>query len=193
MGLKTSAAAALVGITLLGGVGIASAATSSNTTTPSTPASAAPAAPDCHGVYDGEWPDVFNGRPANLDAGGTGGVYLWHDNDGWHLRVTHNGHDEALFAGTISTPGEITYQRVQDEKADKTSVGPFGHVLAFRFTNYGYMDGVDFQTTCAPRITFDLEAGTDEGHLHQIGTERIFVGHADSNPTSNPFTAQRAG
>jgi hypothetical protein len=135
---------------------------------------------------------VFNGRPANLDAGDKGGVYLWHDSDGWHLRVTHNGHDEAVFAGVISTPGQMTVQRVQDEKDDKTFVGPQDHVLAFRFTNYGHMDGVDLQTTCASRINFDLKAGTDEGHLHQIGTERLFLGHGDAHPTSNPFVAERA-
>ena len=28
------------------------------------------------------------GRPDSLDAGDAGAVYVWHDEDGWHVRTT---------------------------------------------------------------------------------------------------------
>jgi hypothetical protein len=101
---------------------------------------------------DNHWPASIQGRPMGLDAGDTGGAYLWHDGDGWHLRVTHKGDHERTFAGAIATRGKLAFQRVADERADKAGVTGGGHVLWFRFHNYGRIDGVDFRSTCAPSI-----------------------------------------
>ena len=188
MSMKTNIATLVAAGTLVAGVGVAAAGTSGSTGSSAqrtVPASSS-AAERCPG-HDGEWPDAANGRPKSLDAGDTGGVYMWHDADGWHLRVTHKGHAERIFSGRITTPGTISAQRVRDEKADKVVVGPNGHTLEFRFTNYGAIDGVDFHTTCAPRLNVSLRSDGAK-----VPVERIFIGHAGSHPLSDPFTIQRA-
>ena len=38
---------------------------------------------------DGHWPRSVQGVPTLFHAGGRAGDYIWHDANGWHLRVTH--------------------------------------------------------------------------------------------------------
>jgi len=213
--VKHGIISAAVGASLLGGVGVgavvsgggattlvsAPAAATLTATTPAAPVAtttgpaattartAAPAAPgDCSVRDDGEWPDSAASRPARLDAGDTGGVYLWHDDAGWHLRVTHKPGDKRVYKGVLTTSGRFAdADAVALERNDQLRVGPSAHVLSFRFVNYGHIDGVDFHTECAPRMTFSLEA---DGH--QLGTERVLVGHSSTNPTSVPFTVEQA-
>src|SRR5579871_6393390 len=101
---KMLLAGSLVGVSLVAGVvaGLPSGAlTSGSSTSPTTAPAASVAAPSsasastsgCDTNRDDAWPDVANGVPAGFDAGDTGGVYLWHGPDGWHLRVTHRGDD----------------------------------------------------------------------------------------------------
>ncbi|MHB8671759.1 MAG: hypothetical protein ACYDAD_14565 [Acidimicrobiales bacterium] len=191
MNLKRSIAATLAGATLLGGAGVAggslSAAAATNTTPTAGTTSPAPPQPACKDQRDGEWPDFATGRPKGLDAHDRGGVYMWHNEDGWHLWVTHRGDDKRVYTGTIATSGTLTAQRVHDERSDKVWVGPKDHELHFRFVNYGFVDGVDFQTRCAPSIKVSVQA---DGH--ELGTERVYIGHGDTNPTSVPFSIQRA-
>lgn len=185
MSLKSNIATLVVAGTLVAGVGVAAATTTGSSSSGPSASSGATSA-DCNG-RDGAWPAEVNGRPKGFDAGDTGGVYLWHDNDGWHLRVTHKGHAERVFSGTISTPGRIFAERVHDERADRLSVGPNRHELSFRFTNYGYIDGVDFRTACAPKLVVNLRS---DGRSLPI--ERIFIGRDGSHPLSDPFVIQRA-
>src|SRR2546423_14595351 len=56
---------------------------------------------------DGHWPASGQGRPSTLQDGASQGVYAWHDNDGWHLRVTHPGHDKVVFTGRIESSARI--------------------------------------------------------------------------------------
>ena len=85
----------------------------------------------------------MTGRP-RLDPG----VTLWHDANGWHVRVTHNAIHDRVFSGVIHTSGTLTdVHSVRLEKNDYVKVGSGGHTLAFRFNNYGGVDGFDFTTT----------------------------------------------
>src|SRR5207302_943048 len=69
MNTKSTIATAVVGVTVLGGVAVASAA----------PRTASTAADDCSIGHDGPWPASVQGRPRGFDAGDKGGVYMWHD------------------------------------------------------------------------------------------------------------------
>ncbi|HEX7522520.1 MAG TPA: hypothetical protein VF441_10745 [Acidimicrobiia bacterium] len=132
------------------------------------------------------WPASVQGRPIGLNAGDTGGVYLWHDGSGWHLRVTHKGDHEHSFTGAIATKGNLAVRRVADEQADKAGVTGGGHALWFRFQNYGRMDGIDFRSTCAPSIHIELR-----GDGHNLPASRVFVGRNDTHPANVPFTIAR--
>ena len=173
MSTKSNVAAIVAAATLAAGVGVAGADVAS-TPQPATCST------------DGHWPAATDGRPAGLDAGDRGGVYLWHDDGGWHLRVTHHGHDERTFSGTVTTTGTISAQRVKDERSDHVRVGPDGHELRFVFTNYGWMDGVDFTTRCAPALRVSVQ-----GDGHELPASRIFLGRREVHPLSDPFTIQR--
>jgi hypothetical protein len=198
---KALLAGSIVGVSLLAGVvaGLPSGAFSggsgstSNTNAPSTAptpvASSAPASRSgtCDATVDDQWPDKANGRPAGLDANDLGGVYLWHDQDGWHLRVTHRGDDAKVLTGTIWTGGTFGKPTpVKLEKDDKVAVGPENHVMTFRFVNYGGIDGIDFTTHCADALHINFKV---DGH--ELALDRVFVGHTSFHPLSMPFVIDR--
>ncbi len=195
---KMLLAGSLVGVSLVAGVvaGLPSGAlTSGSSTSPTTapaasvpaPSSASASTSGCDTNRDDAWPDVANGVPAGFDAGDTGGVYLWHGPDGWHLRVTHRGDNGRVYTGTIWTAGTIDHvEPVKLEKDDRVATGPAAHVLTFRFVNYGAIDGVDFTTHCADGLHIDLKV---DGH--ELAMERVFVGHTSYHPTTMPFVIRR--
>lgn len=155
------------------------------------PASAAtapkPKGEQCRGARDDEWPDWVNGKPAGFDAGDNGGVYVWHDGAGWHLRVTHKTDDQKVFAGEVRTRGELVdVQGVALEKGDRLEVTHDRHELRFRFRNYGHIDGLDFRTVCAPALAMRFAA---DGH--RLPADRVVIGHEDRHPDHDPFRIQR--
>jgi hypothetical protein len=146
-----------------------------------------PAATASSHVY-GVWPGQANGQPKDLKAGSPKGFYLWHSSKGWHLEVTHPGKSHVVFAGTISTDGALSYQRIKDEPRDVTKLGPHGHVLSFAFSNYGFLDGVHFETAKATKLVFHL---TIDGH--KAGVEAVEIGAKSLHPDKVPFTIDRTG
>jgi hypothetical protein len=175
---RTSLAVTTAGLLGVGAwAGLAPAAGA--TTVPAVTAVASPAA-------DGMWPAQVNGHPAQLRIGAEIGYYIWHDNGGWHMEVTHPGRYHAVFSGWVTTDGTLRVQRVDDERNDLTRVGPHRHQLSFVFNNYGYLDGVHFETHGAQELTF---------HLYldgvPVGAEHVFIGHADMHPTHVPFAIDR--
>jgi hypothetical protein len=138
-------------------------------------------------VDDGNWPLFADGRPPRLDAGDAAGDYLWHDSDGWHLRVTHQNDHHQLWSGVLTTTGTFSdVSAVKLERNDHFTVGPEKHAIAFRFNNYGGIDGLDFRTHCAPGIHFNLRA---DGAL--VNPTEVIIGHGDDNPPMVPFTIRR--
>ena len=134
----------------------------------------------------GALPAWVEGQPAGVHVRGAAGDYLWHDANGWHLRVTHRTTNKMVFAGRITASSPITFTRVRDERRDKTVLSSDGKTLTFRFVNYGGIDGVDFTDACATTTTFGFAI---DGH--KAATNRVFVGAHSSRPTSNPFTITR--
>ena len=181
----------LTSAVLLGG-GAAFAATQSpaGPTTATATAASDPTVGSCLPPgHDDAWPDDVQGRPGRFDAGDLGGVYAWHDHDGWHLRVTHHNDDRAVFTGTIVTRGRlVNVTGVALEPGDTVKIGPNGHELRFSFQNYGHIDGVDFHTERAPALGVSVQRGDNE-----LPADRVFLGDHESHPARDPFRIARTG
>ena len=84
---------------------------------------------------------------------------MWHDQNGWHIRVTHHKYNRRSFGGQITTAGTFTgVKPVHLEKNDKFAVSADKHVITFSFKNHGCIDGLNFYTKCAPSITFGFQS-----------------------------------
>ena len=131
-------------------------------------------------------PDVVLGSPA-VKAHDPQGIYVFHNGD-WQLRVTHPGNAKVVFAGVITASREITLRTRHLEKRDKVTFSNHHKTVAFRFTNYGAIDGLSLNTHCAENITFKLWI---DGKLAPVAN--IFEGKDKiAGETSNPFTVQRS-
>ena len=165
--------------------GVSAAATAPTTATP--PAPAPSTNPRCDDERDGTWPLWVQGKPDSFEAGATGGVYMWHDRDGWHVRVTHATDDKTTFTGTLQTVGTfVGVKPIALEQNDALQVGSSGHAVTFKFENYGHIDGFDFHTSCAPSIAVSLARGG-----HRLPADRIFIGDHKAHPASDPFRIRR--
>ncbi len=113
---------------------------------------------------------------------------VWHDANGWHVRVTHNALHDRVFSGVVETRGALTdVTAVGLERNDHVKVGPGKHTIAFRFNNYGGTDGFDFTTSCAPSLKFLFLSNG-----HKVPTAKISVGSTGAHPRHNPFKITRA-
>ncbi len=132
----------------------------------------------------GVWPAAAEGRPTAAKPGMTG-VALWHDKYGWHLRESEAGRDRAVFAGTISTDGKLVSVRRHLEGGDVT-VRPGPHSEAYRFTNYGGLDGIDFGVACGSgfRLTAFLDG-------HPVPASHIVIGAHNVHPSSQPIVIKK--
>jgi len=181
MGFKVLAAASVAAATLLGAAGAASAV-GAPTPTPNPPTTCG---------TDSHWPGYVQGRPDGFDAHDNG-VYLWHKPEGgWALRVSHpllpGGANDVNFTGRIASQGTIgNVKRVRNEPADRVTVSPNGHVLSFRFDNHGWIDGVDFTTSCTPALVVGLEA---DGQ--RVEPRFIHLGDNKVHPRTDPFRIRR--
>lgn len=209
MKIRTGIISVITGMSLLAGGGVAllaggssaapvsatllSAPVTSSAAAPvvaaPTPTSPAPAPICLTSADDGRWPLFADGRPVGLDAGGPAADYLWHDADGWHLRVTHQNDHHQVWTGVLTTTGTFAdVDAVRLEHNDYVTVGPDKHTLYFRFNNYGGIDGFDFRTHCAPGIRFDLRA---DGAV--VNPTEVIIGHGQHNPAKVPFSILRQG
>jgi hypothetical protein len=167
-GLMTAALVGMSATSAFASTGIASTG-ASTTACPSTGRS-------------GAWPAVADGAPAR-----DGGVRVWHDTAGWHVRVTHDTLHDRVFTGEIVTTGTlIDVHAVRLEKNDYIKAGPGGHKLYFRFNNYGGVDGFDFATHCAPWLAFGFRT---DGRL--VPLSHISVGASAFHPKHDPFVIRR--
>jgi hypothetical protein len=135
---------------------------------------------------NGHWPASVQGVPKVFKAGARAGDYIWHDRNGWHLRVTHAGSRGVVFSGVIRSSAPLTATGVKLEKNDHFTVSADLKSISYRFVNYGHIDGIDFKTSCAKQLSF---RGAMAGHLLPIG--RIWVGARGLHPLQNPFIVRR--
>jgi hypothetical protein len=171
--LSTLAGAIVVGGSVVG-TGVAGASTALSTTTTTT------AKCDTHA-----WPAAAEGRPPAAKVGMTG-VALWHDADGWHLRVSEAGPDRAVFTGVVSTDGLLVSVRRHLEGGDIT-LSPGPHSVVYRFTNYGGVDGIDFGALCGStiRVTAFMNG-------RPVPVSHVVIGSGDTHPASQPIVIHRA-
>ena len=168
----------LIGLLALTAAIVAPAATLAATPTAST------AAATC---TDGHWPASVQGVPTAWHVGGAAGDYVWHDATGWHLRVTHRGTGKVVFSGKIVASAPITSAvAVHLEGSDSIALSADKLTLTYRFSNYGKIDGLNFRTDCARRVSF---AGSMGASRLPIG--RIWVGRGNHHPLQNPFAVVR--
>ena len=179
-----SAAAGLaVASVLTAGALPASAATASPSGTASGTTASGTTASGCP---TGRLPGYLLGQPKALKPGAAAGDYLWHDAHGWRLAVTHPGHGQVIFTGTISASRPIRFTRVDDERQDVITTSSNHEVLHLRFVNHGYLDGVAFQADCAKDVRFSLQING-----HEASPARVDLGVHSVHPTRNPFLVER--
>jgi hypothetical protein len=135
---------------------------------------------------DGHWPAGVQGVPTLWHAGAAAGDYLWHDATGWHLRVTHRGTGRVVFSGRIVASAPMTAAPVRLEAGDLFAFSADHLTLTYRFVNHGRVDGLNFRTDCARRITV---AGGMDGS--KLGVARIWIGRGNHHPLENPFVITR--
>ena len=179
--MKRIAAVGAIATTLVVGGSAGAFAASTPSTAPGgstgvTPSTCLP------GGHDDSWPVWADGNP-----GRSAGVTVWHDSNGWHVRVTHNAIHDRVFSGEIVTKGALVdVTAVRLEKNDHLVVGTGQHSIRFRFNNYGGVDGFDFATKCAPALGFGF---LSDGHV--VPTGRISIGAAARHPEHDPFVIAR--
>jgi hypothetical protein len=147
----------------------------------STPASAA----DSAGCSTGNLPAVVQGNP-NVKAGQVGGAYLWHDSDGFHLRVTHANSSKMIVNVRFDATSFSTFKPVALERADTLTMTGDGKTVSLRFANYGKIDGVDFSADCSKRLRVDVSFNG-----HRATTRQVKLGAHRTSPTSVPFVIER--
>jgi len=117
-----------------------------------------------------------------------GAAYLWHDSYGWKLRVTHPSGSRMLVTGTIPASRGIGHLRTFHlERGDAVTLSSDGHTLAFRMTNVGHLDGVDFTAECSPTMRVNVRVNGAEAKPTQV-----WLGAHKVHPTSVPFAIQRS-
>ena len=111
-------------------------------------------------------PASVEGAPASFGPGAATGLYVWHTQKGWRVRLTHNiARTDPAKPVLIEVRGRITSTRaltgvrtirLEDKQAGEwVSVHrPKRKVMEFRFVNGGFVDGVDFRAGCSGKLTF---------------------------------------
>lgn len=121
-------------------------------------------------------PDIVaDGRPA--------GYYIWHNENGWHLRTHGPDLDEHHFTARIHTDGTFrSVEGVTLEDRDYYVVADRGHALGINFHTYNGVDGMNFRLDGSSCIRFNLMLDGQP-----IPTDQIFLGKDKDNPDQNPF------
>jgi hypothetical protein len=156
------------------------------TTTTST-AGASPSATTTNTCDRAPWELRVQGRPHHLDGGDRGGVYVWHDTNGFHLRVTHRTTERVVFSGVVTSSAPMRMEPVKLEYGDVAHLSPDHRDIAFAFSNHGHIDGIDFHTDCARTLTVS--------HLYadvrRLSANRVYLGATKVNPAHVPFVVHR--
>jgi hypothetical protein len=142
---------------------------------------------DAPACSTGRLPNVVMGSP-DVKPGQALGVYLWHGSNGYSLRATHPGHAKVVIAGRLSASNGFSHvTKVAFEKADWLKISADHKQLTFRFTNYGYIDGINLAADCSRLIRVNIQINGAAASPRQVK-----LGAHRSNPTSNPFTIERS-
>jgi hypothetical protein len=134
------------------------------------------------------WTGHVQGRPSAFQAGGTDGYYVWHDDNGLHLRTTDSS-GVFHYTGVIHTDGTfVDVNPVKLEADDKIDVLDGGKTIRFDFVTAEGIDGVDFRVDGGNRVRFALRRDGSP-----IDASNIFLGEDSVHPKHNPFSIHRDG
>jgi hypothetical protein len=93
---------------------------------------------------------VLQGQP-DMSAGQGMGYWLWHDDDGIHLRTTTRGR-EHIFSGVLRTGENAQFTDVQEVRLDHRHhnqdgvvTSDDGRTIRFHFHTWDGTDGIDFR------------------------------------------------
>lgn len=132
------------------------------------------------------WPGNLEGKPDELRSGDARGYFIWHDNQGMHLRTTTKGH-EHVYTGVIRTDGRfVEVDEYRTEANDHIRVSRDRDTIWFKFSTAGGLDGLNFRVRGGEKVHFDLYV---DGH--QINRQQIFLGDNGHHPRDNSFTIHR--
>lgn len=182
--LTAASGAVTLAVSLLAGptAGVANASTS----TPSTKTVAA-VSPTSAACDRAPWELKVQGRPHNFDGGDRGGVYLWHNTTGFHLRVTHRTDERVIYTGVVTSSAPMRMEPVRLERGDYVRLSSDHRTIRFAFANHGHIDGINFHTDCARALTVShLRAG-----LHRLPASRVYLGVTKAHPAHVPFVVHR--
>ncbi|HVU74135.1 MAG TPA: hypothetical protein VHE83_14315 [Mycobacteriales bacterium] len=136
----------------------------------------------------GDLSSDVKGKPTTLAPGAAQGTYIY--NTGvWHLRVTHPKNpatDPVVFSGIITSDRPMKLHRFHLERTDAVALSKDGKTLTYVFYNYGALDGLDIDTHCSPKVTFNTSVANA-----QESTSEIYLGAAGVHPATNPFDETR--
>jgi hypothetical protein len=127
-------------------------------------------------------PDPQTEGTPDLNHDSPTGYYIWHNDDGFHLR-THGPNAEHDFVAYLRTNG--TFENVDPvrlEDGDRVEVLDGGQLLEMHFHTFDATDGVNFTVRGGERLRFSLRL---DGAL--APTDQIFLGNARRHPATNPF------
>jgi len=134
----------------------------------------------------GHWPADVQGKPGNLQPLGPTGLYVWHDDSGWSIAVTHSSKTHVTFTGRITTDGQLYGTERRTESNDHVVFSESANAVAFKFQNYGGIDGIHFKTKCANRLTFSASLNGQTLKFSQV-----FIGSNAHHPGGVPFVVRR--
>ncbi|MDQ6671675.1 MAG: hypothetical protein M3069_13160 [Chloroflexota bacterium] len=137
-------------------------------------------------------PAAFAAEPAatvqgarTIDNDSPTGYYLWHSEDGFHLR-THGPGARHDFDAVLRTRGTFeNVDVVKLEDGDHVDVLDGGHELAIHFHTYDFTDGVNFTVRGGDKVRLDLKLDDKVAPTYQI-----FIGANAHQPMNNPFTIE---
>ena len=128
---------------------------------------------------------VGDGAP-DLNHDSPTGYYIWHDDNGFHLR-THGPNARHDFDARLHTDGTFEdVDVVHLESRDGVQVIDGGHELVIHFKTFDATDGVNFRVRDGDTLRFALRLDD-----RLIGTNHIFLGPNGDHPNRNPFVLHR--
>ena len=81
----------------------------------------------------------------------------------------------------------MLFRSVKLEKGDIAALSADKKTLTFKFADYGFIDGVDFHTDCAP----SLKVSNLKANGKALPTGRVYLGAHRKHPSKIPFIINR--
>ena len=132
------------------------------------------------------WPERFEGRPEQFEAGGDSAYYIWHADDGVHLSTTGPG-PRRHFHAVVRTDGEFEdIDQLRLDPGDRYVVRDGGKTLVVDFTTYDHTDNIRWRVAGGTHMTFNLSV---DGH--PIAPRNVYLGAEGYHPPRSTFRVPR--